>query len=81
MSEETAAPKEQFAELKRLADEFKVKAHLASMDAKDTWEGELKPRLEKLEKKIDDATRDSGIGEEMSKLEGRLRKLVDDLTD
>lgn len=79
MSEETA-PKEQFAELKRLADEFRVKAHLASMDARDSWESELKPRLQRLEDRLDKATRDSGIGEEMSKLEGRLRKLVEDLS-
>ena len=80
MSEETPK-KEQFAELRRLADEFKVKAHLASMDAKDTWENELKPRLQKLEDEFDEATRESKIGEEMSKLESRLRKLVEGLND
>jgi hypothetical protein len=81
MMSDEAQPEEQFAELKRLADQFRVKAHLASMEAKDTWEEELKPRLQKLEKQLDDATKDSNIGEEISRLESRLRKMVEDLVD
>ncbi len=36
---------ETIAELEQLADEIRLKVHLASMDAKDTWNQELEPRL------------------------------------
>lgn len=33
------------SELEQLADEIKVKLHLANMDAKSTWNEKLEPRL------------------------------------
>jgi hypothetical protein len=36
---------ESLADLERLADEIRVRMHLASMDAKDAW-AKLEPRLE-----------------------------------
>jgi hypothetical protein len=39
-------------DLKRMADEIKVKLHLAGMDAKDAWD-EIQPRLEDFEQRFD----------------------------
>jgi len=36
---------EAVAELEQLADEIQIKLHLAGMDAKDTWNRRLEPRL------------------------------------
>ena len=33
------------AELETVTDEIRVKLHLASMDAQDTWNAKLEPRL------------------------------------
>ena len=80
MAEETK-PKEQFAEIKRLADEFRVKAHLASMDAKNMWDEDVKPQFRDLESRFDKAVDKSKLSEELGKLEKKMRKLVDNLTD
>lgn len=69
------------AEAQRLSEEFRLKAHLASMEAKTRWDEELKPRLRKLEERFDKAVDESNLNEEVSKLEKQLRKLVDGLTD
>ena len=39
-------------DLKRAADEIRVKMHLAGMDAKDAWD-EIQPRLEDFERRFD----------------------------
>ena len=39
-------------DLKRAADEIRVKLHLAGMDAKDAWD-EIQPRLEDFERRFD----------------------------
>ena len=36
---------EALGDLEQLADEIRVKLHLASMDAKQTWETKLEPKL------------------------------------
>jgi hypothetical protein len=46
---------ESINELERLTDEIKVKLHLASMDARDTWE-KLEPRLEEARQQAREAT-------------------------
>lgn len=38
-------PQDALLELERLADEIRLGLHLASMDAKDTWQTKLEPRL------------------------------------
>jgi hypothetical protein len=40
------------ADLKRAADEIRVKMHLAGMDAKDAWD-DIQPRLEDFERRFD----------------------------
>lgn len=39
-------------ELRRIADQIRVKVHLAGMDAKDAW-AKLEPRLHKYERKAE----------------------------
>ncbi len=59
------------ADLKRMADEIKVKLHLASMDAKDAW-NEIQPRLEDFEKRFDAKADD--VGEELKALGGEIKQ-------
>jgi ElaB/YqjD/DUF883 family membrane-anchored ribosome-binding protein len=40
-------------DLKRTADEIKLKLHLAGMDAKDAWD-DIQPRLADFEKRFDE---------------------------
>src|SRR5574338_657848 len=42
-------------DLRRMADEIRVRIHLASLDAKDAW-AKLEPRLRELEHKVERAT-------------------------
>jgi ElaB/YqjD/DUF883 family membrane-anchored ribosome-binding protein len=59
------------ADLKRMADEIKVKLHLAGMDAKDAW-NEIQPRLEDFEKRFDAKADD--VGEELKALGGEIKQ-------
>ncbi len=75
----TKAPFE-CTELRRLADEFELKIHLASMDARDRWQT-LKPRLAEVEKKLaqtgERATK--VVQDEVAAIGKVLHKLRDDL--
>ena len=44
------------ADLEQLADEVRVKLHLAGMDARDTWEKTIEPRLEQARHQAKEAT-------------------------
>ena len=44
------------ADLEQLADEVRVKLHLAGMDARDTWEKTIEPRLEQARHHAKEAT-------------------------
>jgi ElaB/YqjD/DUF883 family membrane-anchored ribosome-binding protein len=59
------------ADLKRMADEIKVKLHLAGMDAKDAW-NEIQPRLEDFEKRFDAKADD--VSEELKALGGEIKQ-------
>ena len=65
-------------DLKRLADEVRVKLHLAGMDAKDAWE-KIQPRIEEFGKRVDETAGE--VDEELRKLgadlKERLRSIVD----
>lgn len=67
--------------VKQLAEQFRLKAHLAGMEAKTLWEEEVHPFLQRMEHKVDEATRDVDINEELSSIEKKLQKMVDDLFD
>lgn len=60
--------------LRRMADEIRVKIHLAGMEAKDAW-NELEPKLRHLEQRAEAATSDvvDELRERMSKLLERVR--------
>ena len=45
-------------DLRRLADEIRVKIHLASMDAKSAW-ASLEPKVTEFERKVDRATKNA----------------------
>lgn len=69
--------------LEQLADELRVKLHLAGMEVKQLWEETLEPQLRELDRKFDAATKDmrEDLGEEMAKLERKIRDVVEDLAD
>jgi hypothetical protein len=66
--------------LHRLADEIRVRIHLAGMEAKDAW-SRLEPRLREFEHKAEAAT--GKLGEEVTKwgheLEEQAKRIRDQL--
>jgi DNA anti-recombination protein RmuC len=52
-------------DLRRAADEIRVKLHLAGMDAKDAWE-DIQPRLQEFERRFD--AKADEVGEELKAL-------------
>jgi predicted nucleic acid-binding Zn-ribbon protein len=58
-------------DLRRAADEIKVKLHLASMDAKDAWE-EIQPRIADFEQRFD--AKADEVGEELKALGQEIKQ-------
>lgn len=58
-------------DLKRMADEIKVKLHLAGMDAKDAWE-DIQPRLSDFEQRFD--SKADEVTEELKALGGDIKQ-------
>lgn len=58
-------------DLRRLADELRVKLHLAGMDVKDAWHA-VQPRLDEFERRLD-ATADE-VGDELKALGADVRQ-------
>ena len=58
-------------DLRRAADEIKVKLHLAGMDAKDAWE-QLQPRLTEFENRFD--AKAGEVGEELKALGSEIKQ-------
>ena len=58
-------------DLKRTADEIKVKLHLAGMDAKDAW-NDLQPRIEEYERRFD--SKADEVGEELKALGNDIKQ-------
>jgi hypothetical protein len=67
-------------ELRRIADEFRVKLHLAGMDARDRWQA-LEPRLTALGKTIERGGEhtEKVMAEELASVGKALRELRDSL--
>ena len=59
------------ADLKRAADEIRVKMHLAGMDAKDAWQ-DIQPRLEDFERRFDEKAEE--VSEELKALGGDIKQ-------
>lgn len=58
-------------DLRRAADEIKVKLHLAGMDAKDAWE-EIQPRIADFEQRFD--AKADEVGEELKALGQEIKQ-------
>jgi len=58
-------------DLKRAADEIKLKLHLAGMDAKDAWD-EIQPRIEDFERRFDEKADE--VGEELKALGADIKQ-------
>lgn len=69
-------------DLKQMADEIRVKLHLAGMDAKDAWD-EVQPRLAEFERRFDAKADEVGdevkaLGQEVKERLASIKaKLVD----
>lgn len=58
-------------DLRRMADEIRVKLHLAGMDAKDAWE-EIQPRIADFEKRFDEKADE--VGDELKALGSEIKQ-------
>ena len=58
-------------DLRRTADEIKLKLHLAGMDAKDAWE-DIQPRLADFERRFD--SKADEVGEELKALGSDIKQ-------
>lgn len=69
-------------DVRRIVDELEVKIHLAKMEARDRWQA-LQPRLEKLEKTIEEQGERAGraVADEVSEIGRSLRELRDEIVD
>jgi predicted metal-dependent phosphoesterase TrpH len=63
-------------DLRRTADEIKVKLHLAGMDAKDAWD-EVQPRLAEFERRFDAKAEE--VGEELKALGNDIKKRLQNI--
>jgi ElaB/YqjD/DUF883 family membrane-anchored ribosome-binding protein len=69
-------------DVKRLADEARVKMHLAGMELKEKWKA-LEPQIKEAERKAKEGAEKAGdkVTEQVSALAAGLRQFVDELTD
>ena len=58
-------------DLRRAAEEIRVKMHLAGMDAKDAW-NDIQPRLEDFERRFD--SKAGEVSEELKALGGDIKQ-------
>ena len=65
-------------DLRRTADEIKLKLHLAGMDAKDAWD-EIQPRLADFERRFD--SKADEVGEELKALGKDIKKRLLNIKD
>lgn len=65
-------------DLRRTADEIKLKLHLAGMDAKDAWE-DIQPRLADFERRFD--AKADEVGEELKALGNDIKQRLLNIKD
>lgn len=65
-------------DLRRTADEIKVKLHLAGMDAKDAWD-EIQPRLADFEQRFD--AKADEVGDELKALGNDIKQRLLNIKD
>lgn len=69
-------------DVRRLADEVRVKMHLAGMELKEKWKA-LEPQLKEVEQKVKDGGEKAGdaVTTQVSALAAGLRQFVDELSE
>jgi hypothetical protein len=73
-------------DVKRIADEVKLKLHLAGMEAKEQWK-KLEPKMIELEQKVKSNVKDGGekavttVGEQVAVFATGLRQFADELRE
>lgn len=69
-------------DVKRIADEVKLKLHLASMEAKEQWK-KLEPKVNELEAKVMNGSEKAvgAVGDQVAVLATGLRQFADELRD
>jgi len=80
-NEKEAAPASRpWDDLRRIADEVRLKLHLAGMEARDRWRS-IEPRLVELEHKIERGGEKAAdvVGDQLSSLTGALRDFAEAL--
>ena len=65
-------------DLRRTADEIKLKLHLAGMDAKDAWE-DIQPRLADFERRFD--AKADEVGDELKALGNDIKQRLLNIKD
>lgn len=65
-------------DLRRTADEIKLKLHLAGMDAKDAWE-DIQPRLAEFERRFD--AKADEVGDELKALGNDIKQRLLNIKD
>ncbi len=77
-------PPSAWDDVRRLADEVRLKLHLAGMEAKDRW-GKLEPQILELEQKVKTGVKDGSgkaadvVGEQVEAVAAGLRQFADEL--
>jgi hypothetical protein len=73
-------------DIRRMADEVRLKLHLAGMEAKEKW-SKLEPQIIELENKVKSGVKDGGgraasaVGDQVEALAGGLRQFADELRE
>jgi len=67
-------------DVRRVADELRLKLHLAGMEAREQWEN-LQPKIAELQRTVETGAHEAGsaVSEQVSSLGTTLRKLLADI--
>jgi isopentenyl diphosphate isomerase/L-lactate dehydrogenase-like FMN-dependent dehydrogenase len=84
MTTDSPKPSSAWEDVKRIADEVKLKLHLAGMEAKEKWK-KLEPKMIELENKVKSNVADGGdkavgaVGEQVAVFADGLRQFAEEL--
>jgi hypothetical protein len=69
-------------DVRRLADEVRLKMHLAGMELKEKWKT-LEPQVKEVEQKVKDGGEKAGekVTEQVNAIAAGLRQFVDELSE
>jgi hypothetical protein len=86
MTTDSPKPSTAWDDVKRIADEVKLKLHLAGMEAKEKWK-KLEPKMIELENKVKANVSDGGekavgaVGDQVAVFAEGLRQFADELKE